>query len=120
MPIYFPHFGKRANISLNKFQGQYKFRFYCLFKKSLPILHGIGIPLALYNCTDQKRSNSNHIVTKAELTRSKPKLYGYSILIHISIGLPHQTLLMYDPEILEFILYIYLYIYNYIYIYLYI
>ena len=31
------------------------------------------------------RSNSNHIVTKDELPRGKPKLYGYSILIPFSI-----------------------------------
>ena len=32
-----------------------------------------------------KRLNSNHIVTKSELPRGNPKLYGYSILIPFSI-----------------------------------
>ena len=32
-----------------------------------------------------KRSNSNHIITKSELPRGNPKLYGYSILIPFSI-----------------------------------
>ena len=44
-----------------------------------------------------KRSNSNDIVTKAELPRGNQKLHGYSILISFSIG----STLEFNPKIIS-------------------